>query len=94
MLLEIDPDLNIKEHFPQGDKFQRAQPSAAAWGRGLITVPPAETAGWDVKAFLHEMQRFTGVGSRKDNQVDCLTGAYNVARSCYGEDIFKYYVTK
>jgi phage terminase large subunit-like protein len=79
-LLEIDPDLRIKEDYPEGDKFQRAQSPAAAWGRGLITVPQAETVEWDVKAFLREVQRFTGVGSRKDNQVDCLTGAYNVAR--------------
>jgi phage terminase large subunit-like protein len=80
ILREIDPDLRIKEDFPVGDKFQRAQTSAAAWGRGLITVPHAEEVDWDVKAFLREVQRFTGVGSRKDNQVDCLTGAYNVAR--------------
>lgn len=80
MLREIDPDLRIKEDYPEGDKFQRAQPAAAAWGRGLITVPPAETVDWDVKAFLREVQRFTGVGARKDNQVDCLTGAYNIAR--------------
>ena len=80
ILREIDPDLRIKEDFPVGDKFQRAQTSSAAWGRGLITVPHAEEVEWDVKAFLREMQRFTGVGSRKDNQVDCLTGAYNVAR--------------
>jgi hypothetical protein len=82
MLREIDPDLRINEDFPVGDKFQRAQSAAAAWGRtpGLITVPPAETVDWDVKAFLKEVQRFTGVGARKDNQVDCLTGAYNVAR--------------
>jgi phage terminase large subunit-like protein len=82
MLLEIDPDLRIQEDYPEGDKFQRAQPAAAAWSRapGLITVPPAETVDWNVKAFLKEIQRFTGVGARKDNQVDCLTGAYNVAR--------------
>ena len=80
ILREIDPDLRIKEDFPVGDKFQRAQTSSAAWGRGLITVPHAEEVDWDVKAFLREVQRFTGVGARKDNQVDCLTGAYNVAR--------------
>jgi phage terminase large subunit-like protein len=79
-LKEIDPDLRVKEDYPEGDKFQRAQSPAAAWGRGLITVPPAETVDWDVKGFLKEIQRFTGVGARKDNQVDCLTGAYNVAR--------------
>jgi phage terminase large subunit-like protein len=80
MLREIDPDLRIAEDYPEGDKFQRAQPAAAAWGRGLVTVPHAEEVEWDVKAFLREVQRFTGVGARKDNQVDCLTGAYNIAR--------------
>ena len=80
MLREIDPDLRVAEDYPEGDKFQRAQPSSAAWGRGLITLPPAELATWDVRAFLREVQRFTGVNSRKDNQVDCLTGAYNIAR--------------
>lgn len=91
ILKEIDPDLNLEEDFPVGDKFQRAQPAAAAWGRGLITVPPAESASWDVKAFLREVQRFTGVGSKKDNQVDCLTGAYNCARRLFEENIFDYY---
>lgn len=79
-LKEIDPDLRVKEDYPVGDKFQRAQPAAAAWARQLITVPHANEVEWDVKAFLKEVQRFTGVGARKDNQVDCLTGAYNVAR--------------
>ena len=79
-LREVDPDLRINEDFPEGDKFQRAISPSAAWARGLITVPPAETVDWDVKGFLREVQRFTGVGARKDNQVDCLTGAYNVAR--------------
>lgn len=79
-LREVDPDLRVNEDFPEGDKFQRAISPSAAWNRGLITVPPAETVDWDVKGFLREVQRFTGVGARKDNQVDCLTGAYNVAR--------------
>jgi len=80
MLREIDSELRIAEDFPEGDKFQRAQPAAAAWARQLISVPHAEKVDWDVKAFLKEVQRFTGVGARKDNQVDCLTGAYNIAR--------------
>jgi phage terminase large subunit-like protein len=92
ILREIDPDLKLYEDFPVGDKFQRAQPAAAAWGRQLITVPPADKADWDVKGFLKEMQRFTGVGSKKDNQVDCLTGAYNVARRLIESvDIFSHY---
>ena len=77
ILLEVDPTLRnrIKEHQPVGDKFQRAQGVASAWNTGRVTVPVG--APW-VADFLSEVQGFTGVNDRHDDQVDCLSGAWNV----------------
>ena len=84
ILLEVDPGLRVKEHQPVGDKFQRAQGVAAAWNSGRATVPFG--ASW-VPEFLAEVQNFTGVNDRHDDQVDCLSGAWNCAsnhHSAYG----------
>jgi predicted phage terminase large subunit-like protein len=84
ILLEVDPGLRVKEHQPVGDKFQRAQGVAAAWNSGRVTVPFG--APW-VPEFLAEVQNFTGVNDRYDDQVDCLSGAWNCAinhHSAYG----------
>jgi predicted phage terminase large subunit-like protein len=74
MLLEVDPHLRVSEHQPEGDKFQRAQGVAAAWNTGRVTVPVG--APW-VREFLAELQNFTGISDRHDDQVDCLSGAWN-----------------
>jgi len=59
----------------KGDKFQRAQPVAAAWNAGRILVP--EKAPW-VPKFLEEINSFTGVNDVHDDQVDALGTAYDL----------------
>lgn len=65
------------------DKFTRAQPAAAAWNLGQILVPggidangnPVERPLW-VAPFLKEINGFTGLGDREDDQVDATTSAF------------------
>jgi predicted phage terminase large subunit-like protein len=79
LLREADPNLRIKEITALGDKFQRAQPVAAAWNGGRVLVPiPTELqpARW-LKDFLAEISRFTGVKDAHDDQVDALAHAWN-----------------
>lgn len=80
MLREIDPALRVKECQPLGDKFTRAQPAATAWnaGRLLVPKPTAQRPVPWLKDFLYEVSIFTG-GSKDpfDDQVDCLSGAWN-----------------
>lgn len=64
----------------QGDKLVRAQPSAAAWNGGSISIP-AQTEEdpspeW-VGKFVEELCDFTGVKDAHDDQVDALAAAYN-----------------
>jgi predicted phage terminase large subunit-like protein len=66
---------NVDLHRAKVDKFQRAQPVAAAWQAGRVLVPSA--APWRA-AFLDEVQKFTGVGDRHDDQVDALAAAYDL----------------
>lgn len=75
MLREIDPKIRIEEDYPAGDKFLRAQSVAAAWGEGRVLLP--EGAPW-VGEFLEEVQAFTGINDSHDDQVDCLSGCWNV----------------
>lgn len=77
MLLAIHPDLRINEIIPVGDKFTRAQPSAAAWNTGRLRVP-ADAPPW-LGPFLDEVTRFTGVNDKHDDQVDWLAHAWNSA---------------
>jgi predicted phage terminase large subunit-like protein len=74
LLRAIDGSLRLVEVLVRGDKFQRAQAVAAAWNDGRVLVPT--TAPW-VEAFLDEVQRFTGVRDRHDDQVDALAHAWN-----------------
>lgn len=91
MLREIDPNVMVKEVTPLGDKFQRAQPAASAWNgdpgdpRSTPPKPPVPPrlmpplrAPW-LKKFLAEVKVFTGVNDAADDQVDCLSGAWNEA---------------
>jgi phage terminase large subunit-like protein len=91
MLREIDPEVMVREVTPLGDKFQRAQPAASAWN-GDPGKPDAQPpkppvaprllvpmhAPW-LKKFLSEVKSFTGVNDAADDQVDCLSGAWNEA---------------
>lgn len=91
VLREIDPAVNVNEVVPLGDKFQRAQPAASAWNgdpgdpNAIPPRPPLPVrievplrAPW-LKNFLSEMRAFTGVNDAADDQVDCLSGAWNEA---------------
>lgn len=76
MLEKVDPGL-VEADLPIGDKFTRAQPVAAAWNDpdgGRVMVPIE--APW-LKDYLREMQRFTGVGDKEDDQVDVTSGCWN-----------------
>jgi predicted phage terminase large subunit-like protein len=55
------------------DKFVRAQPVATAWNEGRVLVP--RNAPW-LKSFVDEIGLFTGVGDRRDDQVDALASAF------------------
>ena len=74
ILRSVDPLLRLQEVSVRGDKFQRAQAVAAAWNDGRVLVPTS--APW-VDAFLDEVQSFTGVRDRRDDQVDSLSHAWN-----------------
>ena len=73
-LRAINGRLRIAEVPPLGDKFVRAQPVIAAWNTGRVRVP--ERAPW-LADFLAEVERFTGVSDRHDDQVDALAHAWN-----------------
>jgi predicted phage terminase large subunit-like protein len=60
----------------RGDKYTRAMPVAAAWNDGRVRVPLE--ADW-VQMFLGEIETFTGVKDRHDDQVDALAYAWNFA---------------
>lgn len=72
------------------DKFQRAQPAAAAWNanppRILLPNPGAKNEDGSAKfdtswlqSFINEVCNFTGVGDTRDDQVDALASAYTAA---------------
>lgn len=58
------------------DKFQRAQPFAAAWNRGDVLVP-SNAPDW-LHAFLEELGDFTGVADKKDDQVDAGSALHDL----------------
>jgi len=78
--------LNVKHALAKADKFIRAQPAAAAWNAGEVLLP----SGYDdsaegglimpppewVAEFVREVTKFTGVGDKKDDQVDAFASAY------------------
>lgn len=75
MMRDIDRRLKIYSATPSVDKFIRAQPVAAAWGRKKVSLP-TKPAPWK-KPFLGEVTSFTGVKDAKDDQVDALSLAWN-----------------
>jgi predicted phage terminase large subunit-like protein len=76
ILKDMEPGLNIHPITPRGDKFTRTQPVAAAWNDGRVLVP--EEAPWDRRAFLGEVNDFTGTGDAHDDMIDVLAHAWNV----------------
>jgi len=73
-LATINPRLRVAEVPALGDKFTRAQPLIAAWNHGRVRVP--QRAAW-LADLLAEVERFTGVADRHDDQVDALAHAFN-----------------
>ncbi len=70
---------------PVGDKFNRAQPAAAAWNAApaRIRVPARaaliDATEEDLSNFLRVLSRFTGQGDSEDDDADALSHAWNVA---------------
>ncbi len=58
----------------KGDKFVRAQPTAATWNRGKILV--RQGASW-APTFVGEVAAFTGVSDAYDDEVDALVAAHD-----------------
>jgi len=69
-----DQGIEANEAPIHGDKFQRAQGAAAAWNQGRLLVPLG--APW-LPSFLDEVQSFTGVRDKHDDQVDAISHAWN-----------------
>lgn len=78
--------LNVKNVRAGADKFIRAQPVAAAWNNGEVLVPSGYEDEYGnrvpppqwVDEFVREVSRFTGIGDKRDDQVDALASAYSV----------------
>lgn len=75
LLREANPKLRVKPIIALGDKFQRAQPVAAAWNAGRVLVPLGAPK-W-LADFLAEVSVFIGVNDAHDDQVDALSHAWN-----------------
>ena len=58
------------------DKFQRAQPVAAAWNRGDVLVP-SWAPDW-MHVFLDELSNFTGIKDVNDDQVDACAALHDL----------------
>jgi predicted phage terminase large subunit-like protein len=69
---------NLLPIYPTKDKYLRAQAVAAAWNEGRILVP--NNTDW-CTTFVDEVMGFTGLGDRKDDQVDALAHAWNTLSS-------------
>lgn len=83
-LQRISPGLLIRYVAATGDKFLRAQPSAAAWNAGRIRVPVdartmRSTTDDDLANFVRVTTRFSGMGDAHDDDVDALSHAWACA---------------
>lgn len=79
--------LRVKD--PAGrDPFQRSQGVAAAWNAGDVLVPNPEkfphAEDW-LPALLDELQDFTGIKDKNDDQVVALASAYEALRVDSGD---------
>lgn len=79
-------DIRIHAIRAAADKFTRAQPAATFWNRQKIAIPSAKACeqlramGLDpswVDDFKKEVERFTGVSDRQDDQIDALAAAFD-----------------
>jgi predicted phage terminase large subunit-like protein len=74
LLLRIAPGIDVVEAPMLGDKYQRAQPASHFWNQGRLRVPAR--APW-LRHYLTEVQIFTGVNDKHDDQVDGTAHAFN-----------------
>ena len=79
------PHTEVRYVAATGDKFLRAQPSAAAWNAGRIRVPTdartmRSTTDDDLASFVRVVTRFSGMGG-EDDDVDALSHAWGCAAS-------------
>lgn len=81
MLRQMDRSLKIIEAPVVGDKFTRSLPVSAAWNYGRIRIPDDVGNNTWVHDFLAEVEKFTGVKDKHDDQVDALAHAYNAAQT-------------
>lgn len=84
ILRDTDPHLRIVDVLPQGDKFTRALPVAAAWNAGRIRVPTGPNAPAWVTKFIAEITRFSGLGDKNDDQVDATVMAWTALLDLIG----------
>ena len=79
-----DQGIAVRDVPATGDKFVRAQPSAAGWNAGRILVPSLDPntarhglqTDW-VEPFLGEVNSFTGVADVQDDIIDALAALYH-----------------
>lgn len=81
MLRQLDRSLKIIEAPVVGDKFTRSLPVSAAWNYGRIRIPDDVGNNTWIHDFLAEIEKFTGVKDKHDDQVDALAHAYNAAQT-------------
>lgn len=85
-LLRVLTQLDVRHEPAVVDKFIRSQPVAAQWNMGRVLVPMGyddspnggiivPTPPW-VDPFIREIVRFTGLGDKRDDQVDGLSSAF------------------
>jgi predicted phage terminase large subunit-like protein len=89
MLRNLDKTLKIIEAPALGDKFTRALPVSAAWNDGRVRVPSNVQDNTWLHDFLSEVEMFTGIKDRHDDQVDAMAHCYNAAQMVIPQVVYK-----
>ncbi len=80
MLRNLDKKLVIMDAPALGDKFTRALPVSAAWNDGRVRVPSNIRDNTWLHDFLTEVETFTGIRDKHDDQIDAMAHCYNAAQ--------------
>lgn len=80
MLRNLDKKLKVIEAPALGDKFTRSLPVSAAWNDGRVRVPENIRDNPWLHDFLGEVEVFTGIRDRHDDQIDAMAHCYNAAQ--------------
>lgn len=75
--LNLGPD-RIDDHSVNQDKVQRSNAVSKSWNAGAVQVP--SFAPW-LADFLEEVDKFSGIGDRYDDQIDALAAAHDAVES-------------